>query len=228
MTGCIQITTDREPSDPFDQSISMKPTGSSPFPALLTAAACLFVVVLATGCAGGPQVRSATAPGVGMDSDFQTFSFFSELSTDRAGFHTIVSRQLIASTRREMEVRGFAFAENSADADLLINFHTDVAEQFRVRSTPTHWHGSSFWSHRRGFYDPWPGHRGWPSHSTLEVDQFAEGSLSVDIVAAGTNMLVWEGVASKRLTQRTLNELGPALDRAVHEIFQRFPVSPRL
>ena len=206
----------------------MKPIGSSPFFALLTTATCLLAIFLATGCASGPQVRYAVAPDVNLDSDFQTFSFFSELSTDRAGFHTIVSRQLVTSTRREMEVRGFSFVENPAEADLLINFHTDVAEQFRVRSTPTHWHGSSFWSHRRGFYDPWPGHRGWPSHSTLEVDQFAEGSLSVDIVAAGTNMLVWEGVASQRLTQRTLNELGPALDNAVHEIFQRFPVPPRL
>jgi len=206
----------------------MKPIVTRPLTSLLTAAGCLLAVVLATGCAGGPQVRSATAPGVDMDSDFQTFSFFPELSTDRAGFHTIVSRQLVTSTRREMEVRGFTFVENPAEADALINFHTDVAEQFRVRSTTTHWHGSSFWSHRRGFYDPWPGHRGWPSHSTLEVDQFAEGSLSVDIVAAGTNVLVWEGVASQRLTQRTLNELGPALDNAVHEIFQRFPVPPRL
>ena len=194
----------------------------------LTALACVLVLVLTTGCAGGPQVRSAVAPGVDLDADFQSFGFFPELSTDRAGFHTIVSRQLVASTRREMEVRGFTFTENPAEADLLINFHTDVAEQFRVRSTPTYWHGSTFWSHRRGFYDPWPGHRSWPSHSTLEVDQFSEGSLSVDIVAAGTNVLVWEGGASQRLTQRTLNELGPALDNAVHEIFQRFPVPPRL
>jgi hypothetical protein len=35
-------------------------------------------------------------------------------------------------------------------------------------------------------------------------------------------------VATKRLTQRTLNDLGPALDDAVHQVFQRFPVPAQL
>lgn len=190
----------------------------------LAMAACLLLAALATGCATGPQVRSASAPGVDLGGDFRTFSFFPELSTDRAGFHTIVSRQLVFSTRREMEVRGFTFVENPAQADLLINFYTDVNEQFRVRSTAQHWHGPNYWHHRRGFYDPWRGHRHWPSHSTVEVEQFSEGTLSIDVVDRARNMLVWEGVATKRLTQRTLNDLGPALDDAVHQVFGRFPV----
>jgi hypothetical protein len=127
-----------------------------------------------------------------------------------------------------MEVRGFTFVDNPVEADLLINFHTDVIDQFRVRRTTQHWHGSSFWNYRRGFYEPWPGHRHWPSHSIVEFEQISEGSLSVDVVARGSNMIVWEGVANKRLTQRTLNELGPALDNAVHQMFKRFPVPPRL
>lgn len=195
---------------------------------LIAMATCLLLALLATGCATGPQIRSATAPGVDLGGDFRTFSFFPELSTDRAGFHTIVSRELVSSTRREMEVRGFTFVDNPAEADLLINFHTDVTDQFRVRTTAQHWQGSSFWNYRRGFYDPWPGHRHWPSHSFVELEQISEGSLSVDVVATVSNMIVWEGVASKRLTQRTLNELGPALNNAVHQMFKRFPVPPRL
>lgn len=195
-------------------------------------AVCLLLVALTTGCATGPEVRSATAPGVNLASDFQTFSFLPELSTDRAGFHTIVSRELMSSTRREMEVRGFTFVENPAEAELLINFHTDLADQFRVRNTPTpqHWHGNTFWNHRRGFYDPWHGHRHWPTHSTstVQIDQITEGTLNVDLISATSNRLVWEGVASKRLTQQTLNQLGPALDNAVHEMFRQFPVPPRL
>jgi hypothetical protein len=60
----------------------------------------------------------------------------------------------------------------------------------------------------------------------VDVDQFTEGRLSVDLIDRRLNMLVWEGVASKRLTQRTLNELGPALDDTIHEMFGRFPVMP--
>jgi hypothetical protein len=190
-------------------------------------AAWLLLTALLTGCATGPQLRSASAPGVDLAS-FQTFSFFPELSTDRAGFHTLISQQLVSSTRREMEVRGYTFVADPAQADLLINFYTDVADRFRVRSTMQHWHGPSYWHHRRGFYDPWMGHRHWPTHTAVDVEQYSEGTLSVDVVDRARNSLVWEGVATKRLTQRTLNELGPALDDAVHQMFQRFPVPARL
>lgn len=159
---------------------------------------------------------------------FQIFSFFTPLRTDRAGFRSLVSRQLMYSTRREMEVRGFRFVEDPAEADVLINFHAHVAEQIRVRSVPDLWMNRTCWNHRRGFYDPWRGHSHWPSHNRVDVDQFSEGRLSIDGIDRRQNMLVWEAVASKRLTQRTLNELGPAMDDAVHEMFRRFPLPPTL
>jgi len=179
------------------------------------------------GCAVSPDIRTDSAPGIDL-RDFRTFSFYSPLSTDRAGFHSLVSQQLMFSTRREMEVRGFQFTPDPAEADILINFHTHLAEQIRVRSVPDPWVGPSYWHHRRGFYDPWRGHSRWPSHNRLDVDQFTEGRLSVDMIDRRQNMLVWEGVASQRLTQRTLNELGPALDDTVHEMFRMFPVVPTL
>lgn len=187
----------------------------------------LLLLSALAGCAVTPDIRTDSAPGVDL-RDFQTFSFYSPLSTDRAGFHSLVSQQLMFSTRREMEVRGFQFTPNPAEADILINFHTHLAEQIRIRSVPDPWTGPSYWHHRRGFYDPWRGHSRWPSHNRLDVDQFTEGRLSVDMVDRRLNMLVWEGVASQRLTQRTLNELGPALDDAIHEMFARFPVAPTL
>ncbi|QTF92276.1 hypothetical protein [Halomonas sp. BM-2019] len=58
------------------------------------------------------------------------------------------------STRREMEVRGFTYVEDPAEAQLLINFHIDLAERFQVRSTTIHWRGTSFWNYRRGLYAP--------------------------------------------------------------------------
>lgn len=187
----------------------------------------LVLTALLTGCATAPQIRSATAPGVDLET-FQTFSFFPELSTDRAGFHTLISQQLVFSTRREMEVRGFTFVADPAEADLLINFFTDVEDRFRVRNTMHTWHGPTYWHHRRGFYDPWRGHRHWPVHSAVEVEQYAEGTVNVDVVDRASNVLVWEGAATRRVTQRTLNEIGPALDDAVHRMFARFPVPPRL
>ena len=180
-----------------------------------------------SACAVKPDVRTDAAPGVDF-LEFSTFSFYPSLSTDRAGFHSLISQQLTFSTRREMEVRGYRFVADPAEADLLLNFHTHVADQLRVRSVPDPWVGPAYWNHRRGFYDPWRGHSSWPSHNRVEVDQVSEGRLSVDVIDRRQNMLVWEGVASKRLTQRTMNDLGPALDEAVHLMFRRFPVRANL
>lgn len=182
---------------------------------------------LLAGCANNLRVDSAAAPGVNFGA-FQTFSFFSDLSTDRAGYHALVSQQLMFSARREMETRGFRFVDNPDDAQLLINFYAHVAEQVRVRSTPDPWVNRSFWNHRHGAYRPWPGHHSWPAHSNVSVDQFSEGRLNVDVIDTAQQMLVWEGVASQHLTQRTLSDLGPALDTAIHQIFAEFPIPPRL
>ena len=187
----------------------------------------LATVVLLAACASGPQVRSSGAGDIDFGA-FRTFAFFGSLSTDRAGYHSLISQQLMASTRREMEVRGLQFVTDPAQADLLVNFYADVANELRVRNTGPAWSGPTYWDHRRGRYDPWRGHRGWPSHSSVDVQQITRGTLSVDVVDARQNMLIWEGMASRRLTQRTLNDLGPALDEATHHIFREFPVAPRM
>lgn len=187
----------------------------------------LFAALVLASCATGPNVRTSAAPGVDFAS-YRTFSFMTPLSTDRAGFHTLVFQQIVASARREMEIRGFEFVANPDQADMLVNVHTHVADQLRVRSVPDPWMGSTYWHHRRGFYQPWPGHSRWPAPSRVEVDQFSEGRLNVDLIDRSRNTLVWEGVATKRLSQRTMNDLGPAIDSAIHDVFGQFPVAPRL
>jgi hypothetical protein len=179
------------------------------------------------GCATTANVRTGAAPDADF-AQFRTFSFVSPLSTDRGGYHSLISQQLMFSTRRELEVRGLEFVADPAEADLLVNFYAQVAEQLRVRSTPDPWAGPTYWNHRRGRYDPWPGHSRWPAHSRVAVDQVSEGRLNVDLVDRRQNRLVWEGLATKRLNQRTMNDLGPALDSAVHEMFGEFPMAPKL
>jgi hypothetical protein len=204
--------------------MSARNAGSSRMP--LVRFMTLVAVVALAGCATGPTVRTDAAPDADF-TQFRSFSFLSPLSTDRAGFHSLVSQQLVFSARRELEVRGLEFVEDPAQADVLVNFHTHVNEQLRVRSVPDPWVGPTYWNHRRGRYDPWRGHSRWPG-TQFEVDQFSEGRLSVDLIDRRQNMLLWEGVASQRLTQRTMNDLGPALDDAVHAIFREFPLPPSL
>lgn len=184
----------------------------------------LAVVCVLSACASGPQVRTSAAGDTDFGS-FRTFGFFENLSTDRAGYNSLISQLLMVSARREMEALGFRWVADPSQADLLLNFYADVSTEFRIRDTGPVWTGPTYWHYRRGFYDPWRGHGRWPAHSRVDVQQITRGNLSVDVVDARNNMLIWEGMASGRLTQRTLNDLGPALDDAVHLIFREFPAA---
>lgn len=88
--------------------------------------------LLLTACASGPRIGTMQAPEVNF-SDSETFAFVDPLATDRAGYASLISRQLILSIRREREMLGFGFVEDPAQADMLVNAHTHLDEKIRAR-----------------------------------------------------------------------------------------------
>jgi hypothetical protein len=179
----------------------------------LLIAGSLLAVLLTAGCASGPTIRHNADPGADF-SRFQTFAFLDPLSTDRAGYQSFISQQLVASTERELVARGLR--RTDTNPDLLVNFNADLDQRLRVTTTPT-FHGNRFNHHRRGFYNPWPAYQ-------TEVRQYTKGTLGIDVVDAARRQLVWEGFAVGRVTQRTTDNLGPVLDAAVVDILREFPL----
>ena len=171
---------------------------------------------MVTGCASGPTIRSNVDASVDFKS-FRTFGFIEPLATDRAGYQSLISQQLVASAERELVARGLQRTDTSPD--LLVNFSADLDQRLRVTQTPVV-HSRNFNSHRRGFYSTWP------MYQQTEIRQYTKGTLGIDIVDAARRQLVWEGFALGRVTQRTTDNLGPVLDAAVADIFSSFPLQP--
>jgi hypothetical protein len=165
------------------------------------------------GCASGPTIRSNVDPGADF-ARFQTFNFMQPLSTDREGYQTFISRDLMAAAERELVARGLKRSETSPD--LLLNFSANLDQRLRVTQTPQSSMGA-FGSHRRGFYSTWPSYR-------TDVQQYTNGTLAVDVIDASRMQLVWEGVAVHRITQSRADNIGPVIDQAMREMFDRFPV----
>jgi hypothetical protein len=182
---------------------------------LLLVCSLLSLLVLA-GCASGPTIRSNVDASVDFKS-FRTFGFIEPLATDRAGYQSLISQQLVASAERELVARGLRRSDTSPD--LLVNFSADLDQRLRVTQTPMV-HSRSFNSHRRGFYSTWP------MYQQTEIRQYTKGTLGIDVVDAARRQLVWEGFALGRVTQRTTDNLGPVLDAAVVDIFGSFPLQP--
>ncbi len=183
----------------------------------LLLACSLFGLLLLAGCASGPTIRSNVDESVDF-SRFRTFSFFEPLATDREGYQTLISQQLVTSADRELKARGLQ--RTDANPDLLVNFSANLDQRLRVTQTPPG-PSRSFHHHRRGFYNTWP------TYQRTEIRQYTLGTLGIDVVDAARQQLVWEGFALGRVTQRTTDNIGPVLDTAVSDIFGNFPLQPK-
>ncbi|MEE4329832.1 MAG: DUF4136 domain-containing protein [Wenzhouxiangella sp.] len=185
-----------------------------PVQSLFTGIMCLALAA----CATGPRIDTLQAPGADY-SRYETFSYASPLGTDRAGYASIISQQLVFSTRREMELRNFVYVEDSGEADLLLNFNAQLNDQIRTIDVVEPTFGPTFWDYRYGMYSPWPTYQ----HSTA-IDQFTEGTVVIDLIDAQAERMIWEGRATGEVTERTRRDAAEELDKAVKAIFDRFPI----
>ena len=165
-----------------------------------------------TGCASGPTIRTNADQSVDF-TRFQSFNFMQPLSTDREGYQSFISRDLMAAAERELV--GLGLKRTDTSPDLLVNFSANLDQRLRVTQTPQSSMGP-IGSHRRGFYSTWPTYR-------TDVQQYTKGTLVVDVVDASRMQLVWEGVAAHRITQSRADNIGPVIDEAMRELFARFP-----
>ncbi len=178
----------------------------------------LVALLMLAGCATGPSIRSNLDNSVDF-TQFRTFGFFDPLTTDREGYQSLISQQLVASAERELRARGLE--RTDTNPDLLVNFSADLDQRLRITQTPAVAVSSVDRRRRGGFYSTWP------TYQQTEIRQYTQGTLGIDIVDASRRQLIWEGFAVGRVTQRTTDNLGPVLDSAVVDIFADFPVQPK-
>jgi hypothetical protein len=176
-----------------------------------TFAASLAMLAL-VACATVPDVRAEYDREVDFRS-YRTFGFAEVLGTDRAGYETLVSQSLKAATRREMEARGYRF--EPAQPDLLVNFNAHLRERVDIVRMPIP--PSDYYGYRN--YVAWRAY-------DVEMHQYTEGTLNIDVVDAARAQLVWEGIATGTVTAEVYRDRQAAIDRAVERIFRKYPVPP--
>jgi hypothetical protein len=171
------------------------------------------LIGLLSACASGPRIRTDRDPAANF-SIYRTYNFASELGTDRAGYSTLITADFKRAVSREMEARGYRLAENP---DLLVNFFTSVRDATSVQSTPVVV-GVDYYRYRNGLYVAWPLYG-----NDVSTVRYRIGTASIDVVDAARKQLVWEGTAEGRLSTKAQKDPGPAIDKAVAEIFERYP-----
>ena len=184
--------------------------------------ALLVLLPLLAACVSGPSLRIDRAPGADL-SDAESYGWVAELGTDRAEYETIVTTRLKRAIGAALEARGLRYEEE--DPDLRINFYVNLVERQEVRRMPRAGMGpdigfaggfGTYHGYRMGLYDPWPDY-------DLEVQEYQEGTLTIDVVDAASQRLAWEGVAEGRVTRKVVEAPDDALDSAVGKLFEQFP-----
>lgn len=172
------------------------------------------IAILASACASGPQIRADADPSTNLRS-YKTFNFLDDVAPQRqAAYSSMLATRLKSATRRELEQRGYQFAESNPQ--LLVNFHANVEERMDVQSTPSM---GGFYGYRAGRYGMWAGY---PQDVT--TTHYKQGTLAIDLVDAAKKQLVWQGVAEGRVNKKAQENPGAAIDKVVADIFARYPV----
>ena len=176
--------------------------------------AALGLLAMLAGCATGPRVRTDYDPSVNF-GQYQTWGFYSPIAMEESGYSSWISERVKENVRREMAARGYRYVESNPD--LQVNFQGVVRERTQVWSMPrTDYHYFYSYRHRAYYAVPF-----W--YDETQVSNYTEGTLTVDLVDAARNRMVWTGAAIGRVTRATPQEKMLEVDQAIAAIFSEYP-----
>lgn len=177
--------------------------------------------VLINACASPPAVHRETNPDATFSS-YKTFGFLSPLATDKFPYESLLTQHLKDATRHAMESKGYVFSNSTPD--LLLNFYVNIQDQQDVRTTagsvPYAGYPGGYYGYRRGYYRPY-------NTTTIEVVNYKQGTLTIDLVDAKQKVLAWTATAEGRIPNDALKNPGPAIDTLVTNMMAPLPVAVR-
>lgn len=173
----------------------------------------LLVALMALGCAPSIRVNSDFDP----TTDFATFSSWSWVVDAPAmpdGANTLTRDRIGSAIERTLAAKGYR--QDATNPSFRVGFAVSTQDNVRVRTQPTTVHTTT-WRGTRGRYMGWSG-------STVDVQQFTEGTLIIDVVQPDGERLIWRGTGTTRLSeQRTPEQRIALINDAVSRILAQFP-----
>ena len=175
------------------------------------------VALSIVACSSGPKIYINKDPNTDL-GDFTTFGIQPRLGTDRSdGTQSLLSQFFVTATRKELELRGYTYT--TEDPDLTVNFYASTKERIRSTSTPS---AGGYYGYRGGYYGTYGGYGAYGGYNTT-VQQYTEGTVTIDLINNNTQKLVWEGTAVGRITSEVQENLEEAVTAVVNEIFKKYP-----
>ncbi len=109
--------------------------------------------------------------------------------------------------------KGLRMLDDPESADFVVAFTVGARDEVQVTSYPTayrSWGRGGYWG--GGYYG-----------NDIDVRQYTEGRLSIDIFDRAEHRPVWHGWATKRITRKAQEDPEPVLREVVAAIMAKFP-----
>jgi hypothetical protein len=143
-------------------------------------------------------------------SKYKSFKIYEgeTIPDDELEKNPLVKKRILNSVINELKSKGYEVVDSN-EADMLIVIHAGIKERTEI----TDW-GSYGW------YNPWWGAYG----GRIDVNQYEEGTLVIDMVDAEEDELVWRGLGTKILEDYSTQEImQQRIDTYVAKILANFP-----
>jgi hypothetical protein len=173
----------------------------------------LLTALILSGC---------TSLQVGSDYDkaasFAGYHSFAIMRREHTGAHNpLVATRAEDAIRAELIRKGYTPAADPQTADFTVDFTIGSKERTDVNSYPAPYAGAGWGWGGRG----WWGGGYWGND--LDVRQYREGTLSIDMFDVNSHRPVWHGWAKKELSRKDIEQSEQPIKRAVTAVLEKFP-----
>ena len=149
-------------------------------------------------------------------SEYQTFSWINAdpyVAAEDAAPVSPLARSMIAREIREQLVRiGFTYTDDREAADMLVSYTIGSRDKVRMDAYPVGYRGHWGWHTPRSHY----------YFRDVELKEYTQGTLGVDIFDNETGRPIWHGWAKKTVTDRDRQNPGPTIEKGVAQLFESF------
>ena len=179
---------------------------------LQTLALCTALLLLAA-CSSTPKINTDYDPA----HNFGTIKSYHIVSKKRPISDLLIAR-VSHALDSSMAARGIKKVDAN-EADILIDFMVVTKDKTRVTSYNT---GYGY----RGFGNPYGGY-GYGGVNNVDVRQYTEGSLLIDLIEPTTQKTVWRGTSKATVKERTPEEKTELANLHTETIVQQMPLGPQ-
>lgn len=147
-------------------------------------------------------------------SSYKSFAFISDtplLTAQKARISPLFEGRVMRAVEDALSAKGFEFVDDRMNADFAVSFSIGARDELRVTSYPSQYRSPAAWT--------W----GAPYHTEVDVRNYTEGTLAIDIFDVESREPVWHGWAVKTISTADRRNPTPVINDAVEAILEDFP-----